>query len=271
MAKERLDRAVRRDPLHDRHRLLGRLADPAAGGQRLPRPLPGHPAGLLVPRRVVDRPAARGLQPDPPLRRGPVEVGARRGLGPALDRRRRGPPQPRQLDRLRQRLLDRPRRAGRRLRRRARRPGLRRRDQPRRRALHARRPDDQRLRPAPAAELRRHPARQRRRPVGADGAARRARSRPPSSSTSTRRPAGSTSTPSGSRSAPRPTARRCGAPTAPARSTRPTTSTRSRSSTSAAPTPERSTTPTARGRSAPGSSASTATSTTRSSGWARCR
>ena len=52
-------RAVRRDPLHDRHRLLGRLAHPAAGRQRLPRPLPGHPAGLLVPRRVVDRPAAR--------------------------------------------------------------------------------------------------------------------------------------------------------------------------------------------------------------------
>ena len=61
-----------------------------------------------------------------------------------------GHPEPRQLDRLRQRLLDRPRRAGRRLRRRARRPGLRRRDQPRRRALHARRPNDQRLRPAPA-------------------------------------------------------------------------------------------------------------------------
>ena len=195
MAKERLDRAVRRDPLHDRHRLLGRLAHPAAGRQRLPRPLPGHPAGLLVPRRVVDRPAARGLQPDPPLRRGPVEVGARRGLGPALDRRRRGPPQPRQLDRLRQRLLDRPRRAGRRLRRRARRPGLRRRDQPRRRALHAGRPDDQRLRPARAAELRRHPARQRRRPVGAVGAAEGPDHDRPSSSTSTRRAAGSTSTP----------------------------------------------------------------------------
>ncbi len=43
---------------------------------------------------------------DPPLRRGPDEVGARRGLGPGLDRRGRGPSEPRQLDRLRQRLLD---------------------------------------------------------------------------------------------------------------------------------------------------------------------
>ena len=59
-------RAVRADPLHDRHRLLGRLAHPAAGRQRLPRHLPGHPAGLLVPRRVVDRPAARRLQPRAP-------------------------------------------------------------------------------------------------------------------------------------------------------------------------------------------------------------
>ena len=58
----------------------------------------------------------------------------------------------------------------------------------------------------------------------------------------------------------RPTSPRCAAPTAAAGSTRRTTSTRSRSSTCAGPTRARSTTPTARGRSARGSSASTATS-----------
>ena len=41
------------------------------------------------------------------LLREPGEVGHRRGLGPGLDRRGRGPPQPRQLDRLRHGLLDR--------------------------------------------------------------------------------------------------------------------------------------------------------------------
>ena len=90
---------------------------------------------------------------------------------------RRGP-EPRQLDRLRHDLLDRPRRAGRRLRRRPRRADLQRRDEPRRRPLHARRLHDQRRRAAlvrrvgpagagPRARLRRPPARQRRRAVRA--------------------------------------------------------------------------------------------------------
>ena len=37
-------RALRRAPLHDRHRLLGRLARAPVDRQRLPRHLPGHPA-----------------------------------------------------------------------------------------------------------------------------------------------------------------------------------------------------------------------------------
>ena len=125
-------RAVRRAALHDRHRLLGRLAHPAAGRERLPRPLPGDPAGVLVPRRVVDRPAARGLQPAAALPRGPDQVGARRRVGAGLDRRGRGPSQPRQLDRLRHGLLDLARRAGRRLPGRPGRAELQRRDEPRR-------------------------------------------------------------------------------------------------------------------------------------------
>ena len=88
MAKEHLVEQLRRAALHDRHRLLGRLARPAAGRQRLPRHLPGDPAAVQLPGRVVDRPAARRLPPDPPLRRGPVEVGARRGLDAGLDRPR---------------------------------------------------------------------------------------------------------------------------------------------------------------------------------------
>ena len=41
----------------------------------------------------------------------PTQVGPRRRLDPAADRRGRGPPEPRQLDRPRHRLLDRPRRS----------------------------------------------------------------------------------------------------------------------------------------------------------------
>ena len=74
-------RAVRRDPLHDRHRLLGRLAHPAAGGERVPRHLPGHPAGVQLPGRVVDRPAARRLPPRPPVRREPEPSGGRASPG----------------------------------------------------------------------------------------------------------------------------------------------------------------------------------------------
>ena len=82
MAKERLVEQLRRAALHDRHRLLGRLAHPAAGRQRLPRHLPGDPAAVQLPGRVVDRPAARRLPPDPRLLREPGEVGHRRRLGP---------------------------------------------------------------------------------------------------------------------------------------------------------------------------------------------
>ena len=41
-------RPLRRDPVDDRHGLLRRLARAAAGGQRLPRPLPGHHAAVLA-------------------------------------------------------------------------------------------------------------------------------------------------------------------------------------------------------------------------------
>ena len=74
-------RAVRRAALHDRHRLLGRLADPAAGRQRLPRHLPGDPAAVLVPGRLVDRQPARRLPPDARLLRGPERSGLRASSG----------------------------------------------------------------------------------------------------------------------------------------------------------------------------------------------
>ena len=191
---------------------------------------------------------------------------------PAVDRRRRGPPQPRQLDRLRQRLLDRPRRAGRRLRRRARRPGLRRRDQPGRRPLHARRLHDQRLRPAAESvwspqeqALGRGFAGLPLDDVGVQFGLAGAREGPDHAGP-VRRPQREDRRrrrrhQPHRRSAPRPTTPRCATPTAAAaintdQQPRPAC----RSSTCAAPTPARSTTPTARGRSAPGSSASTATS-----------
>ena len=82
------DRALRHAALHDRHRLLGRLARPAAGRQRLPGHLPGDPAAVLVPRRVVDGPAARRLPPRPRLLRGPDQVGAGRRCGPRRRSRR---------------------------------------------------------------------------------------------------------------------------------------------------------------------------------------
>ena len=162
MAKERLVEQYGDDPLHDRHRLLGRLAHPAAGRQRLPRHLPGDPAGLLLPRRVVDRPAARRLQPA-----APATSRTRRSGRPAWSGTRcrsaavEGHPNHVNSIVFDTRLLDRPRRAGRRLRRRARRAGLQRRDQPRRRALHAGRLHDQRLRPAPGERLERRRSRRR--------------------------------------------------------------------------------------------------------------
>ena len=79
--------------------LLGRLADAAAGRQRLPRHLPGDPAAVQLPGRVVDHPAVRGptTWSAPTSRTRPL--GAGRGLDPLADRGGRGPSQPRQRDR----------------------------------------------------------------------------------------------------------------------------------------------------------------------------
>ena len=81
-------RAVRPDPLHDRHRLLGRLDRPAHDRQRLPRHLPGPGHDLLLPRRADRRRAVRRLPPAAALLRGPVALGA----GRRVVARRRWPP-----------------------------------------------------------------------------------------------------------------------------------------------------------------------------------
>ena len=99
-------RAVRRDPLHRRHRLLGRLARAAAGGERLPRHLPGAAHHLRLSRHVQRGRAVRRLPHAAHLLRGSDEVGARRrvvadadgrrrgaSLAPECDRRRRAPVQ----------------------------------------------------------------------------------------------------------------------------------------------------------------------------------
>ena len=190
MAKERLVEQLRRDPLHDRHRLLGRLAHAAAGRQRLPRHLPGHPAAVQLPGRVVDGPAARRL---PPVRRyfeNPAKWGTGVVWTPAQIAAVEGHPNHVNSIVFDTRLLDRrwafPTTAA---------PGvpadgrLQRADQPRRRALHAGRLHDQRPRAAAASawiraraggrpRLRGPAARQRRRPVRARGAQEGARSRP---------------------------------------------------------------------------------------------
>ena len=72
------DRPLRHRPVDDRQRLLGRLARPAAGGERLPRRLPGHHAAVLVPGRVVVRDAVRGVLLRPEVPPGPDAVGPRR-------------------------------------------------------------------------------------------------------------------------------------------------------------------------------------------------
>ena len=71
------DRPLRHGPLDDRQRLLGRLAGPAAGGQRLSRRLPGDHAAVLVPRRVVVGDAVRGVLLRPAVPRGPDALGSR--------------------------------------------------------------------------------------------------------------------------------------------------------------------------------------------------
>ena len=180
-------RAVRRDPVHDRHRLLRRLDRPAHHRQRLPRHLPGPGHHLLLPGHPDRGDPVHRLPPDAALLRGPVALGRRRRLdadpdgaggGPRLPRQRGGGrreplqvgPQPRE------RLLGHPgHRAG------GREHALRLRDQPRRGALLGARHHDQRARPASRERVerggaggrprvRRHPLRQHRRPVRARSA-----------------------------------------------------------------------------------------------------
>ena len=61
---------------------------------------------VQLPRRLVDRPAARRLPPGPSLLREPVQVGNGRRLDAEPDRRRGGSPQPRERDRAGLALLD---------------------------------------------------------------------------------------------------------------------------------------------------------------------
>ena len=67
-------RALRPAPLHDRHRLLRRLARAAAGRQRLPRRVPGHHAAVQLHRRVELRAAVRRLRRPARVPRGPGDV-----------------------------------------------------------------------------------------------------------------------------------------------------------------------------------------------------
>ena len=100
-------RAVRRDPLHDRHRLLGRLARPAAGRERLPGHLPGDPARLQLPGRVDAR---RSSSPTTTSCAATSRTRRKWGTGVVWDPLSiaavEGHPEPRQLDRLRHGLLD---------------------------------------------------------------------------------------------------------------------------------------------------------------------
>ena len=163
--------------------------------QQVANAYPGIYQGILPQCSFPDAWSTGQQLADYHLIRGYFEDPTKWGTGvawtPTQIARGRGPPQPRQLDRLRHGLLDRrsayptdgcPGVAGCRR--------LQRRRPTRRRALHARRLHDQRLRPAarracgaPAEQadrprLRRPAARQRRRPVRARGAREGRRSRP---------------------------------------------------------------------------------------------
>ena len=270
MTKEHLIDTYGDGALHDRQRLLGRLARPAAGGERLPGPLPGHHAGVQLHRRVVVGDAVRRLPGAAPLLREPGGWAPGRRVGADQIAAVEGHPEPGERGDLHHRdPVERrpepqlPGRAGR--------PGLRREDEPQGRALLAAGLHGQRVRPAAAGRLRGRPFDN----VGIqyglkaleagtitpaqfvdlNAEARRLRHRLQPDAGAHRRP----------------TARRSTASTAAARSTRPTTSTRSRSSTCAAPTRARSTTSTAPTRCGRGSTASTARTPTRSCGAARCR
>ena len=180
-------RAVRRPALHDRHRLLGRLDHPAAGGERVSgRRLRRPRRDVRVPRQPFDRRAVRRLPPAAHLLRGHLALGAGRRLDAVAVGRGRGPTRPRQRDRRRRAVLqgrDEPRR-----RLRAGRGRLQPRDEPGRRALLGARLHDQRARPAAgervdgrreggrprlrgfAVRQRGHPVRARRAAPGADHA-----------------------------------------------------------------------------------------------------
>ena len=79
---------LRHDSLHDRHRLLRRLAGAAVDRECLPRRLPGDPADLLVSRRVEHRDAVPGLPPAAGVLQEPVEMGIRRRVDADADGRR---------------------------------------------------------------------------------------------------------------------------------------------------------------------------------------
>ena len=179
--------------LDDRQRLLGRLARPAAGRQRLSRRLPGHHAAVLVHRtRGRRRSSTRSTTSACSYFENPTRWDPGVALRPDRDQRVLRPPEPANpvtfttaIPNSRRPVAAVPRRAGR--------PGLRRADEPAGRALHAAGLHGQRVRPR-RARLRPPRLRQRRRPVRAQGPARRAGSRRPSSSTSTRTSAARTST-----------------------------------------------------------------------------
>ena len=101
MTKEHVIEQLRRAPLHDRQRLLGRRARPAAGRQRLPRRLPGHHAGLQLPRRVVAAGCSTWTTRCCAATSRTRRAGRRAWRGrPTADRAVLGPPELRQRDHL---------------------------------------------------------------------------------------------------------------------------------------------------------------------------
>ena len=205
MAKEHLIEHYGDAALHDRHRLLGRLARRSSGS---PTPTRASTRGSCRPARSPTRGAGDAvprLPPDARYFEDPSQWGAGVAWTPTQMADVEGHPDARQrasspttrsstssiptdpCDGITDRAALRPD------------------DQPGRRALHDPGRGDQRLRPAPAVgvdpageadrpRLRRHAGRQRRRAVRPRRAAAAARSRRPSSSTSTRRSAASTPT-----------------------------------------------------------------------------
>ena len=167
------DRPLRHGPVDDRQRLLGRLARPAAGGERLSGRLPGHHAAVLVPGRVVVRDPVRGVLLRPEVPPGPVPVGTRSHLRPGGPDGVLRPPEHREPAELHDGDPELGRAhtvvpGG------AERQGLRRAHEPARRALHAPGLHGQRVRPR-RARLRPARLRQRRGAVRPEGAPRRPR------------------------------------------------------------------------------------------------